>query len=133
MIEFDTKTLERLKNPKTKVEDKLFLFARNIEEKNKFEIQPNYWEDAFELMESKERIFYKVWLWMNYVEWESFVRPIPEFKCVFGVDKEYELNKCLEDEIELDNLYKFYTLGGKAGEILLDWAIKELQTNFYNV
>ena len=129
MIEFDNKTIEKIKNPKTKVGDKLYLFARYIEEKNKFESQPNYWEDKFESMEPEERIFYKVWLWMNYVGWEDLVPPIPEFKHVFGVEKEYELNKCLEDNIDLDNQYEFYT-EEKADAILLDWAIKEVQTNY---
>jgi hypothetical protein len=38
-------------------------------------------------MDTNERIFYKVWLWINYVEWENLVKPIPEFENVFGLKK----------------------------------------------
>lgn len=132
MIEFDIKTIERLKNPKVKTDDKLFLFARYIEEKNGFELQPYYWENKFELMELKERIYYKVWLWMNYIEFENLVRPIPEFEYVFGVDKVHKLKAYLDRQTESDNLEEFYTLSGEGGTILFKWAIKELETN-YNI
>jgi hypothetical protein len=42
MINFDIKTIKILNNPEKKIQDKLFLFARFIEEKYHFENQPDY-------------------------------------------------------------------------------------------
>lgn len=125
MLEFDDKTIQRLKNPKTKTGDKLYLFARFIEEKNEIKTQPNYWDSALKLSNAKEDIYYKVWLWMNYVEWETLVAPNSAFAHVFGKDKASLLERYVNKNLDQEDLETFYTLDGKAGTILLKWAMKE--------
>ena len=134
MLKFDDGTIKRLQSPKTKTEDKLYLISRYIEEKYGFTYQPNYWDNKFDLLNDEERVFYKVWLWICYAEWESLVSPISEFDEVFGEEKRRELLEYLENEkIAPDNLESHYTLDGAAGKILLDWGLENLNTTYHSI
>lgn len=131
MLMFDKNSEKRLINPRTKIEDKLFIISRYIEEKNSFKTQVNYWEDKFKNMNANERIFYKLWLWLNYVESESLVMPITEFHLIYGEKRKMELESYLvpssSKEYEME---EFYKLNGGAGKILFNWAMKELIASF---
>lgn len=129
MLDLDKAIIKRLENPKVKVEDKLYLIARCIEEKHQFVKQPNYWEDKFSSMNVEEKVFYKLWLWLSYVEWELLVAPIEEFDSIFGKEAKNDLLSYLanEERKSEEDLNQFYTLGGKAGEILLMWGLEKLK------
>ncbi len=125
MLFFDSPTLEKLKSPKAKIGDKLFLIARYIEEKYQFINQPNHWEDVFDSMDDLDKIFYKTWLWMCYAEWENLDQPIEEFDKVFGIEERERLVIYLKSRNdELGDLETFYTLDGEAGKKLLSWAME---------
>ncbi|MBI9062916.1 MAG: hypothetical protein JEZ14_13115 [Marinilabiliaceae bacterium] len=129
MLDLDIDTIKKLGSLKTKNGDKLYLIARFIEEKYQYAIQPNYWEDKFEPLEKNEKIFYKIWLWLSYIEWESLVKPIVEFESVYGKERKKELISYIETEEEyIEELESYYSVDGSAGERLLNWAKKELIT-----
>ncbi|MEH0153256.1 hypothetical protein V6R21_04680 [Limibacter armeniacum] len=123
----DKASKERLYSQRVKTSDKLYLIARYIEEKYQFEHQPNHWDSTLEGMEQKESVFYKVWLWLNYVEYEGLVRPVKEFIEVFGEEKNRSLSEGLaQQQLNTTDLENFYTLEGEAGKVLLKWGIKEV-------
>ncbi|MEO1628901.1 MAG: hypothetical protein AAFV25_27385 [Bacteroidota bacterium] len=127
MLSLDNKSQERLKSPRTKTEDKLYLVARHLEEKYQLHPQPNHWEDAFGKLTREERVFYKLWLWLCYVEWESLVAPIAEFEEVYGLERRQELLAHLSAEQPTgENIYAYYQLDGLAGVCLLEWGMANL-------
>ncbi|MEO1515041.1 MAG: hypothetical protein AAFV95_08505 [Bacteroidota bacterium] len=127
MLSLDNKSQERLKSPRTKTEDKLYLMARHIEEKYQLYPQPNHWEDAFGKLTREEQVFYKLWLWLCYVEWESLVAPIAEFEEVYGLARKQELLGHLSAEQSAgENIYAYYQLDGLAGVCLLEWGMANL-------
>ncbi len=134
MLHIAPEILQTLISSKKKTEDKLWLIFRAIEEENKDE-QPlsqwNYWEiDQKVNMIYEQRIFYKFYSWLAYVEWENLVKPpepIEEFDQVFGNKRAQQLISYLNTpEIEIQDLGKFYQLDSKAGSILLTWALNNL-------
>ena len=131
MLNFDEGTIKRLKSSKTKINDKLYLISRYIEEKYRLDTQSNYWDDVFDSLDKEDKIFYKVWLWICYAEWENLVAPVGEFDEVFGEEKRNSLLTYLENgNNDSDDLESYYTLNGEAGRILLDWGLEKLKTTY---
>ncbi|BDD03918.1 hypothetical protein [Aureibacter tunicatorum] len=134
MLNFDEGTIKRIKSSNTKTGDKLYLISRYIEEEYRFETKPNHWDLVFDSLDKEDRIFYKVWLWICYVEWENLVSPISEFDEVFGDEKRNRLLTYLEnDNNDSDDLESYFTLDGEAGRILLDWGLEKLKTTYNTV
>ncbi len=131
MLDFDKETIKRLKDSSTKVEDKLYIVARHIEEKYQFLSTPNHWEDVFNPLAKEDRIFYKVWLWMCYAEYENLVPPVPEFEEVFGIEKREKLLTYLENDNNGPRVLESKdTLNGAAGGMLLNWGLEKIKTTY---
>ncbi|NLR94644.1 hypothetical protein [Flammeovirga agarivorans] len=132
MLEFNTATKEKLINSKIKNEEKLYLISRYIEEKYCFQIQPNHWDDKFDNLLEVERIYYRTWLWLCYAEWENLVVPVPEFEVIYGSVQMSNLTKYIKSNKDNQEIDKIYSLDGKAGIVLLEWGLENLQT-IYNI
>ena len=134
MLHVAPEILQTLICSRKKTEDKIWLIFRAIEEENKDKLalsQWNYWEiDQKMNMIYEQRIFYKLYSWLVYVEWEGLVKPpepIEEFDQVFGNKRAQKLICYLNTpEVEIQGLDKFYQLDNKAGIILLTWALNNL-------
>lgn len=128
---FDKGTIGKLKNPKIKTETKLYFIVRYIEVKHQLATQLDYWDSLLDPWPENEKIFYKLWLWIAYAEWEGLTSPIKEFDLVYGVDKRKELEYYLkEKDSESDELDSFYSFEGEASDILLEWGLINLNSNF---
>ena len=128
MLNFDQ---EKLKDTNTQVSDKLYLISRYMEEKYGFVVQPNHWDDVFESMDKEDSIFYRIWLWMGYAEWETLLKPISGFEEVFGAEKRMKLLTYLENKDSASaDLETYYSFDGEAGKILLNWGLENLKTTY---
>jgi len=75
---------EILKSSKDQ-ETNLFRIARYIEEKNQISGNLNYWDTDLNSLDIQDKLFYKSWLWLSYMEAEdTILKPIDEIAEVFG-------------------------------------------------
>ncbi|PWJ37868.1 hypothetical protein [Sediminitomix flava] len=127
MVKLDIKSKNRIDNNKVKISDKLFLVARYVEEKYGIITPPNYWDDAFSKFKQDDKTYYRNWLWICYVEWESLIPPIEETEVVFGKELADRLNYLdKNDWKDCEDVEEFLDIDGKGGETLLEWAKKHL-------
>ena len=127
MIRLDIKSKNRIDNNKLKISDKLFLIARYVEEKYGIMTPSHYWDDAFSKFKQDDKIYYKNWLWICYVEWESVVPPIEETEAVYGKELIDRLNNLQKHNWKnSEDIERFLDIEGKGGEMLLEWARKNL-------
>jgi len=127
MIELDVKSKIRIESPKVAIRDKLYLLSRYVEEKYQLGTTPMYWEDQFPGMKEEDRVFYKAWLWLSYINWESIVPAIAESEVVFGKELTLKLNHLDQNRYaNSEAVEKFLKVDAEAGRILLDWATKNL-------
>lgn len=104
--------------------DVLYRIARYIEEYNAIYCD-NYWDEKIQTIPNQaQRIYYKVWMWLNYVQAEQRItKPIQELKEVFNTaqDKVFWGNIENENYIESEVLVAL-SLEGERGQQLLAWA-----------
>jgi hypothetical protein len=96
----------------------LFRIARYIENKYNFSSDIHYWDSGFKFLTEKEKLFYKTWLWFNYVENESYVPPILEVKQVFCTP----IFEKIWERTEIDYNAIHLTIDEKAGKYLIEWV-----------
>jgi hypothetical protein len=100
----------------------LFRIARHIENKYNLPSDINYWDNDFKFLTEKEKLFYKTWLWFNYVQNESNVPPILEVKQVFCTP----IFEKLWERTEIDYNAIHLIIDEKAGKYLIEWVKEHL-------
>ena len=109
-------------------EEILFCVVRYIEDANGLTGEENYWD--CNLGKREDRIFYCVWHWLQYMELEAdcLLKPPPEFKEVFGVQREKRILSLIENEgSEAEKELLSLSLSGAVGQILLEWATENIR------
>lgn len=108
----------------------LFRITRYIEENNELGGQQNYWDSSLDSIDPNERIFYRNWHWLNYLELEAarLIKPPEEFKKIYGSEKENNILRLLNTEDdEAENELLKLRLSGPYGQVLLNWAKQNIK------
>lgn len=114
---------EILKSSKDQ-ETNLFRIARYIEEKNQISGNLNYWDTDLNSLDIQDKLFYKSWLWLSYMEAEdTILKPIDEIAEVFG-EHIFQSISVLSSKFDCENDLEEeqIRLKGTIGKALLDWA-----------
>lgn len=111
-----------IKRKTSDIETILSSIARYIEENNNITEELNYWDNEVNMFSYHERVFYKVWSWLSYIELESFIKPVQEYRVVFGEKKEKLILNSLElSDEKKSQITEELLLKNGTGKKLLDW------------
>ena len=126
LVDLGPNEMLKIENPKVEVYSKLWLISLAVEEKYKGQIPACYWEPINETITNEIIIFYRVWLWLCYIDWEDLVPSIEECYHIFDPEKLLEFDKYLAGQRGDTDLEQYFSTDHDAGTLLLDWAKRNL-------
>lgn len=121
--------LDRISNSSKSIETILFRIARFIEEEYELQGARNYWDERLIELPETERVFYKIWAWLSYIENEYVIPGIlKEISEVFGEETYTQLLEISQKSHEqLIECIAYLKLSGPLGEQLLNWLQEKLK------